>query len=508
MARRPLHPLLLGAFPVLSLWAQNATEIESMASPPRVLGVVLAGVVVLWLVGRAVLGSWSRGALAASPVAFVFLAYGRVVPNTAPALTAPVVIVALALAAVWACRRLDAAALETATTIANVFGGVLVTMTVVPLALFSFRSSDPVELPEPVISVEDGAQPVGQDARDIYYIIMDRYSREDWLREGFGFDNRAFTSALKDKGFQVLDGAVANYNKTAHSLASALNMTYLDELSMAVSDDRSGDWHPLYRMLDDHTVGDVLTARGYEYVHLGMWWSPTADAADADVVLNRQRVSEFTRIFETTTALPALRRALGGEDDSPRRRNAHAHVLYQFEQLERLSDMSEGRPRFVLAHVALPHEPYTFAADGSFVPADVAHARSRRDNYVEQLRYANSRLLPILERLLDRPEEEQPIILLVSDEGPHPLAYSEDEEEFDWTAATATELRQKFRILSALYLPGTGPVPDDLTPVNLFRVVFSRYLGVDMDLLPDRSFVFRDESHLYDFSDVTEIVRR
>ena len=65
------------------------------------------------------------------------------------------------------------------------------------------------------------------------------------------------------------------------------------------------------------------------------------------------------------------------------------------------------------------------------------------------------------------------------------------------------------RILNALYLPGqtTAPLTPEMTPVNTFRIIFNRYFGTDMELLPDRNYVNVDRLHLYDFVDVTDIVR-
>ena len=62
---------------------------------------------------------------------------------------------------------------------------------------------------------------------DIYYIIFDRYPRADSLKDFYDFDNSEFISYLETKGFYVASESNANYLKTAHSLASSLNVDYL-----------------------------------------------------------------------------------------------------------------------------------------------------------------------------------------------------------------------------------------------------------------------------------------
>ena len=47
-------------------------------------------------------------------------------------------------------------------------------------------------------------------------------------------------------------------------------------------------------------------------------------------------------------------------------------------------------------------------------------------------------------------------------------------------------------------------LPDTFTSVNTFRVVFREYFGADLEPLPDRSFTWPDNDHIYDFKDVTD----
>ena len=62
----------------------------------------------------------------------------------------------------------------------------------------------------------------------------------------------------------------------------------------------------------------------------------------------------------------------------------------------------------------------------------------------------------------------------------------------------------RFGNLNAMYLPDVDAVvPDDLSSVNTFRFVFRTEFGLDLDLLPDRSFTWPDNDHLYDFRDIT-----
>jgi hypothetical protein len=95
-------------------------------------------------------------------------------------------------------------------------------------------------------------------------------------------------------------------------------------------------------------------------------------------------------------------------------------------------------------------------------------------------------------------------VIIQADEGPHPVRYQYDQILFRWPLATLAELREKLWILNAYNLPGLEEEVDpDITPVNTFRMVFREYFGADLPPLPDRTYVFVDQRHLYDFVDVT-----
>ena len=192
------------------------------------------------------------------------------------------------------------------------------------------------------------------------------------------------------------------------------------------------------------------------------------------------------------------------------RRNRWNQTRYEWDSLNRASSL--GGPKFVHAHFALPHDPFVFHADGSFVSAGEAKERPREVNYVDQTRFANAKVLEWLDTLMSVPAAERPIVIIQADEGPFPIRYARDERAFDWTTATPEELEEKFGILSAFYLPGKTPqeagLYDTITPVNQFRAIFHAYFGLDLPLLPDRNWTFTNQLHIYDQLDVTEKVAR
>lgn len=500
MNRLPLHPLLFAAFPVLALWSENRSEVR-LTDVDEVLLVVVA-----IALGLAVLASLAfrhvlRGSIVASHAVVLALTFGSLWATSAGIGWAVSALV-LAVVIVVALRVTDAA-VQRWNGALNVIGVVLVLVNGAPPLLFGPSST--------VVDVGDDQRPiaVGSDAPDIVWIVPDRYGRADSLQQLFGFDNNPFLQGLEERGFTVLDESLANYNKTAHSMASTLNLGYLEQLA-ALPPEEGDDWGPVYSLLGDHEVGRVLTAAGYEYIHLGNWWQPTSSAVSADLVLNHETASEFAQVFREATVWPTITGAFADDAEPVTHRTRHRnHILYGFDQLERLAAQDSERPRFILAHIPIPHEPYVLGADGDHVTEELARSRSRSENIVNQVQYANRRLEAIIDRFLDRPADEQPVIILQADEGTHPPAYEVNQGAFAWPDATDAELGEKLRILNAWFVPeglDVEPWPS-LTPVNTFRLLLDAIVGTDYGTVEDRSFVFTDESHLYDFTDVTQRVR-
>src|SRR6185503_17736350 len=65
---------------------------------------------------------------------------------------------------------------------------------------------------------------------DIYLIIVDEYAGSKELKDLFSFDNTSFESQLRERGFHIIHNSTSNYNATVYSMASMLNMDYINNL--------------------------------------------------------------------------------------------------------------------------------------------------------------------------------------------------------------------------------------------------------------------------------------
>jgi hypothetical protein len=499
-----VYPLLFAAYPVVFLWAQNRDNAIPTGGVLTVLAVVLALTVILFGMLRVALHDTARAALATSLIVLLMLTAGRLAGLLrvgTGTVESDGLIIAFALICVTAV--LLAKGVRKPERLAgplNLVAFVLVAMNLIPIApsLGNSGTSEATarwQIPPGAVQTPTGP------ARDVYYLIFDRYGGSRTLRDLYGYDDSGFLQSLRAKGLAVVDDARANYPQTTHSLASSLNMTTLDDLAAAVGAD-SHDRAPLQRSFVDPTVAQAFESIGYRYEHVGSWWGVTWVDPTADTNYVYGGVPEFARVFLDTTIEPMLAQTLHLEAVTFDRQ-AYDRVAYQAEVVADIADNPE--PTFTFAHFLLPHPPYIFAADGSFIPPGSSQ-RSREDAYIEQLRYCNELILSLIDRIRAAPGPA-PIIIVQSDEGPHPPQLDTPYElETPWTDVSDVELGRKLRILNAYFLPGLGrdPIYPGITPVNTFRVILNAYFGGSFPLLPDRTYVFTDYRHPYRFEDVTD----
>jgi len=348
------------------------------------------------------------------------------------------------------------------------------------------RTFQPVSAPSSA-SVWQGPVP------DIYYIILDGYARNDVLKAIYDYDNQAFLDRLTQKGFFVATSSRTNYSQTIPSLASSLNMTYLDDVARQMSTAPHNRW-PAVQMIHDSAVVRFLKQRGYQFVAVASAYSGT-EFQSADVCAQPPAsLTYFQNMLLGATPLVTLFPNL--QYDIHRDR-----ILFSFRFLQ---EFRPGEaPVFLLAHIVSPHPPFVFEEDGSslyplrpFSLIDGSHylrssAREEyRQGYIRQLLHVSQLIEETVDIILAS-SQEPPVIILQADHGPGSM--------LDWENVDNTNLQERLSILNAYYLPqGKQTLYDTISPVNTFRVVLNACLGTHLVLLPDTSH-FSTASHPYEF---------
>jgi hypothetical protein len=394
----------------------------------------------------------------------------------------------------------------------NVAGGVALFLPLMTLSR-AYLLGGTAEFAEEVAAISS-AEPTnsgGPEGRDIFYIILDAYGRQDVLLDLYAYDNTPFLAALEARGFEIGERSTSNYIQTALSLASSLNVDYLDEVLRQRSQSMTSKtlidliWHSrVRRQLQDagYTMVAFRTAFPYTSVEdAEMFLFPEGQADEEEGSSAATRAGAFeVLLFEYGAGRilldfsPAAQEAVRQYAYKPLYDEHRARVLFTLGSLEQISQLP-GR-HFVFAHVVSPHPPFVFDAEGNpltpnypFSFADGSHFRrysaSTRQDYIdgyrEQLRYLNGVVLATIDEVLAA-SDRQPIIIIQGDHGPG--AYLE------WDAIMESNLQERSGILNAFLLPGAPPdaVYPTISPVNAFRMVLSLYFGADLPPLPDCTY--------------------
>ena len=333
---------------------------------------------------------------------------------------------------------------------------------------------------------------------DIYYIILDAYGRSDILQEYYQYDNSEFIESLTKKGFFVPSKSHSNYPMTTLSVPTTLNMDYAPNIVAGTED--SSFWWLMEPYIQESRVQLFLENAGYRSVSVVTDWDITNNTS-ADIYFQSRpiRLDGFEGSFLQTTALsmftPLLEKiALLASYNSHREL-----ILYNFEMLANIPKISG--PKFVFAHITAPHPPFIFdrngnqlipaynfgIVDGNSFPGTDAQYRA---GYIGQLEFINREVEKTIDMILAQ-SQTPPIIILQADHGPRMLS------DFQFPENVCP--KEGFSNFAAYYLPGlkTNPIPDEITPVNTFRIIFNQYFSTDLPLLESVSYAPEDSIYIY-----------
>ena len=339
---------------------------------------------------------------------------------------------------------------------------------------------------------------------DIYLIIVDGYGRVDFLQDVYGYDNTQFVAFLKEKGFYVADHATSNYPQTQLSLSSMLNMQYLNASVDEFGD--TSDRTALYELVQHPIIRQLMENQGYKFVAL-----PSATLVtqirDADIYFNltTSDINEFEAFLLSSTVLGVAVESWGVDLPVMSYELHRKYILFSLDKLREVPDIPG--PKFVFAHVMVPHPPFIFDRDGNFILPDGPYImwdgsffpgtkEEYQKGYTDQVTFLNQKLIEIISDILAR-SANPPIIILQGDHGPGAF--------YNMLELDNSCVYERFSILNAYYFPNGDYqlLYPSVTPVNSFRVVLNRYFGAQLDLLEDRSY-YASWSSPYLFTDVTD----
>ncbi len=490
----PWYPVAISAYPVLALLSANTGQIHLEAGMRALLvSIAFSGVLyfVLWCFLRQV----SKAAFLTTIWLALFFTFGHVYIVLEGKYTetnytlwlAAAWIVLFLLALAWMLRSPSTFASSTAT-----LNTIALALLVMSLGQMGLKGD-----PRNVHALGAGHAPVQKDLTlpknppDVYYIILDSYAREDFLKTVYDYDNSEFVAALQERGFYVAPCSQSNYVRTEISLASSLNMMYLPELDDSFTPESIAR-RKLWDSLKHSAVRHNFESLGYETVNFatGFAWM---ELDDANLFLSpppfTSGMTEFEGLLLDTTFARYIKDWGWVDPDAVMGQVFRDRFNYVFDTMDDIAKMPG--PQFSYIHLLSPHPPFVFDENGNHTyPADFWNEKGLypydlyQEGYTNQLTYLNKKMLKAVDTILEE-SDTPPIIIIQGDHGP----WMQPKDRHMW-------------ILNAYYLPGnTDKLYPTISPVNTFRLVLNSYFGGRYEMLEDASY-FSPVPNLYDFSKI------
>lgn len=491
----PIYPFLISHYAVLSLYSQNMDEIY-FDSAIRSLVILTLFTIVLLIFFYAFTKNWQRSGLLLGFLLSLFFTYGHIHNFKNTDVGGVNIFRHKYLLMIWSLfsivgiifiyRLKD---LKPYTIFANSMSVILLLFPLISIVQFTIKekihnsalysqTSLPFELS------------VTEPAPDVYFIVLDAYGRADILQNLFGYDNSEFIYDLEDLGFYVVECSQSNYARTQLSIASTLNMDYIENLVPVLNVDEVR--YRISQFLLGSQVRTIFEELGYKTVAFYNGY-PRVHWTDADYYLKPEensslmmqlnsKLTSFEVMFLNTTLFSVV---IDSQEDGekissdPSRREADIYMLDTLTKIPQILG-----PKFIYAHLMLPHPPFVFGSDGEEVSISISgdglndveeyQDEVNRVGYRDQLIYTNSRVIPVLREIIDN-SPTPPIIVLESDHGP---------------TGYGGPINRMGNFM-AYYFPGrdvANSAYPTITPVNSFRLVFNEYFGGDYLLLDDISY--------------------
>jgi hypothetical protein len=474
-------PLLIAAYPILFLYGHNAANLglNSLVMP---LGLSL----LVAAVAYGLFYLFQRKANTASLSAGVFLVfyylYGTIYQQLISPDKFPVyhfvllpVVIAVAFYAGYFISKIKPAPADVVQKILLFFALFLVAYNVVIILPVELQRVSVKQDPSPVTGASKNYSDVNQKYPDIYYFIFDEYERLDVMESYFHDpDVEQFAAFLKQNNFFVVTNSRVATINTQTEMSSRLN---LQQYSM------NSDVKVTLAAINNNKVMQVAKSYGYSTAALDMAFPNIT--ADYRVNYNPQQVAgmavdEFRQTFLGDTMFNAF---LGYFQDTDMSETKQRDLIfYTLNQATSLSTLRS--PKFVYAHVLLPHMPFIFDKDGNLLPP--------QDNYdwhyyMGQHQYATKVMEDLITKLMANIDPRNPpVIIIQSDHGARNMIRKSKDNILMDGYLENYPIDYAYDNFNAMYLPGIDPasLSTSMPPINTMVLVLNHYLNAGVKLGP------------------------
>jgi hypothetical protein len=320
---------------------------------------------------------------------------------------------------------------------------------------------------------------------DVYMFVLDEFSGKNTLKLDFNYDLQPFENKLIERGF-IVPTSFSNYPNTEFSLPAVMNMMYMDKLVVNM-ENNSRDFQMTHKILKINNVMKIFKVNDYDIVTFfgGMGNSYNTQLVDKKLCAFGGFNPDLKKNFVLTYLPTSYFNEILLEN------NSREKLECIFKTFEDNTFEDNSKPKFILTHLRLPHEPYVYDENGNIMQNKDKYDKSA---YLSQLKFTETKMLELIDTI--QSHSPNAVIIIFSDHGYR--------GEIDWENPKMIDYMRGFNIITSFYFPdGYEKMPSEISNVNIFRVFFNSYFNADFEILENKHMWYTSEKP-YNHTKVSE----
>jgi Sulfatase len=319
---------------------------------------------------------------------------------------------------------------------------------------------------------------------NVYFLIFDEYPGYKSLKDSFAFANDDLYQFLQSKNFKILP-TFSNYNMTFYSMASILNMNYINKPYIALQNTFNDDQDRI-KELKNAQVVQYFKSIGYSFTNYSIF-----DILDQPSVKGNSFVVSQATLLTHKIFFNRMLKDIGWHFITGKNKIAFIENIYMKDKRNNAfiekqlleTNPVKSSPQFIYAHFNMPHTPFFYDSLGNpLANATIFNESLHGDKSLtlSYLKYANTKIKNLVEVICKK--DSNAIIVVMSDHG--------------WrgykTKGVITPLY--FNNICAVRFPNKNylPMKESWSNVNFFRYLFNAQFNQKIPYLSDSSIFLKD----------------
>ena len=414
-----IHPFLVAIFPILIIYSQNIgrVEIEELFLPV----IIIVGLTIgLYYFLKSILKNENKSAIIVTLILIMLFSYGHIyyllndvtidgfdIGRNRYLIPAFGLLLGIGIFFTIKIKT----ALDNATTILNVISVTLILVAAgnIGLVLTDTTSCENCATYEGNIAQElfydridfssyfephEFSTSENEKLPDVYYLILDEYTRSDALLEYHEFNNNEIINFLESKGFHVAKNNFANYPMSVQSIPATMNLQYINFLADEIGSEVR-NYKPLnekdYGLYANNQVIKNFKEMGYKIVTFNTFTLHLHENPLSDLTVCHRNIHLLDnrlldKLARTTMFGYFIER--WSEDEM---RQVTVCALDEFSEASEHFD----EPVFAWVHIMMPHPPWIFGPNGENVNPGISLDGKPWDPkkaHIDQLKFANKKI--------------------------------------------------------------------------------------------------------------------